>query len=117
MLYAIAHCCGVFEISWGNRIDALFERRIDAQRYAKGQGCKNHQLVGGIGTVDVKGGIRLGVSEGLRFCQHVRKFAAFGAHLGQYEIAGAVNDPRHFGDLIRGHCLSKCFDNRDAASD
>ena len=64
---------------------------------------------------DVEGRIGFGVAQCLRFFQYVGKRAAFFAHFGEDEVAGAVDDAGDAADAVGGEAFAQGFDNRDAA--
>jgi hypothetical protein len=55
--------------------------------------------------------------ERLRLGEHFGEVAALGLHLGQDEIAGAVEDAVDPRDLVRGGAFAQALDDRDAAGD
>ncbi len=82
---------------------------------AEGEAGEDRKLVRGVDAVDVEAGIGLGVAERLRLGQDFGEVAALGLHLGQDEIAGAVEDAIDAGDLVRGGAFAQALDDRDAA--
>ncbi len=68
-----------------------------------------------IDAFDVEGRIGLGITQRLRLGQHVGKIAALVAHLGEDEIAGAVDDAGDPLDVIGGQALAQRLDDRDTA--
>jgi hypothetical protein len=71
--------------------------------------------VGGVYAFHIKGGICLGIAQRLRFSQHIGKLPTLVAHLGQDEIAGAINNAGQPFDTVASQALAQCLDDGDAA--
>ena len=115
MLDAVAELLRVANVLWRDVRDPLGVDARKLQGHAKRDGGENGELVGGIDSLDVEGGIRLRVPEVLRLREHVGKRATLVAHLGQDEIAGAVDDSGDPLDAIAGQTLTDRLDDRNAA--
>ena len=89
------------------------ERRARAERDAG----EDRQLVRGIDAVDVEARVGLGKAQRLRLGQHLGEVAALGLHLGQDEIAGAVEDAIDAVDAVGGGAVAQALDHRHAARD
>ena len=68
-----------------------------------------------IDAVDVEARVRFGIAEALRLGEDLGEVAALGFHLGQDEIAGAVEDAVDAGDLVGGGAFAQPLDHRHAA--
>ena len=90
-------------------------RRRDAG--AEGELGQDGQLVGGVGPVDVEGGVGLGVAEVLGLSQGGGVGEAAVGHRRQDEVAGAVEDRRQSLDLVGRQRDPERLDDRDAAGD
>ena len=104
----------------------VFERHVadpaqvdgaEVRHAAKGNGGQDGELVRRIHTVDVEGGVRLGVAQRLRLGQHVVEGPALGPHLGQDEVTGAVEDARDRLHPVGGQPFAQAFNRRDTARD
>ena len=69
----------------------------------------------GVDPLDVERGIRLRVAEPLRLVEDVGKRGAAFAHLGQDEVARAVDDPGEPLDPVPGEPFAQRLDDRDPA--
>ena len=66
-----------------------------------------------IDTFDIEGRISLGVTQFLRFAQHIIEIASLVAHFGQNEITGAVDDPGNRFDQVGAQTLANRLDDRN----
>ncbi len=85
--------------------------------HAKRDLGQDGQLVGGVGAVDVEGGVGLGVTAFLGLGQSFAVALAFFAHGGEDEVAGAVEDALERQDLVGGQALRQGGDDGHAAGD
>ena len=90
---------------------------FEIDRGAKGQAREDRQLVRGVDAVNVKARIGLSISKRLRFTEHIGKIATFAFHRRENIIAGAVEDPEHARNLVRGRAFAQPLDHRNAARD
>ncbi len=72
--------------------------------------------MGSIDAFYVERRIGLGIAELLGFLEHVLEGAALLSHLGENEIAGAVDDARQPVDAVAGKAFANRLDHRDTAS-
>ena len=71
--------------------------------------------MGGVDAFDVEGRIGLRVAERLGLDEAIGEAAALVAHLGQDEVAGAVDDAGDPFDMVGRQALAHRLDDRDAA--
>ena len=69
----------------------------------------------GIMPFDIESGVGFGIAQSLRLLQHIGKSAAFFAHFGENEIAGAVDDTGNRLDIVGRQAFAQSLDNRYAA--
>src|SRR5476649_1187497 len=115
VLDAVAQGFGVIHVGGGQLGDAFGVGLVELQRDPEGNGSQDRQLVGRIDTFHVKGRIGFGITQRLGFSQYVRERAAFFAHFGQDEVAGAIDDPGYPVDAVRRQAFTDGLDHRDAA--
>ncbi len=84
---------------------------------AEGEAGEDRQLVRGVDAVDVEAGIGLSEAQRLRLGEHFGKIASLRFHLGEDEIAGAVENAIDARDLVRGSPFAQPLDDGDAAGD
>ena len=60
----------------------------------------------GVGAVDVKRRVGFGITQRLRFFQHVGEIAPFLCHFGEDVVAGAVDNARDALDFVRAHAFA-----------
>ena len=82
---------------------------------AEGQVGQDRQLLGRIRAVDVHGRVHLGVAQSLGFLDGVGVGNVFLFHLGEDEVAGAVENGRDRFDLVGRQALADVGDDRNAA--
>ena len=85
--------------------DAFRIRLAQPHRNSERDGRDNRKLVGGIHAFDVESRISFGVAQTLRFLQDTVEARAFRPHLGEDEIAGAVDDAGDPFDSVAGQPL------------
>ena len=90
---------------------------FEIDRGAKGKAREDRQLVRGVDAVNVKARISLGIAKRLRFTEHIGKIAAFAFHRRENIVAGAVEDPEHPRNLVRGSTFAQAFDHGNATGD
>ena len=88
---------------------------LEIERHAECDRGEDGELVRGVHPLDVERGIRLRVAEPLRLAEDVGERGAVVAHLGQDEVAGAVDDPRQPLDPVPGQPFAQRLDDRDPA--
>ncbi|MCY1356691.1 hypothetical protein D9M69_431510 [compost metagenome] len=115
VLDAVAQGLGVVDVGAGQFRDAFGVGLVELQRDAEGDGREDGQLVRGVDAFDVEGRVGLGVAQGLGFLQHVLEGAAFLAHFGEDEVAGAVDDAGQPVDAVGREAFADRLDHRDAA--
>ncbi len=69
----------------------------------------------GVHALNVEGRVGLGIAQRLRFGQHVGEIPSLLPHLGQNEVAGAVDDARDPLHRVAGQTLADGLDDGDAA--
>ena len=84
---------------------------------AEGERGQDRQLVRGVEPADVESGIGFGIAEPLRLAQHIGEFRPLGGHLGEDEIAGAVENAEHPADAVARQAFTQRLDDRDGAGD
>ena len=114
-LDAIAELFGVLHVLARQLGDALGVGAVELHRDAEGDRRQDGELVRGVDALDVEGRIGLGVSQFLRLLQDVFKRRTLVAHLGEDEIAGAVDDAGQPLDAVGGEAFAQCLDDGDAA--
>ena len=117
VLDAVAELARVGHVLGRQAADALGVDALELQRDAEGDGGEDGELVGGVDALDVEGRVGLGVAARLRLGEDVGELAPGVAHLGEDEVAGAVDDARHPQDAVAGEPLAQGLDDRDAAGD
>ena len=83
---------------------------------AEGDAGQDGELVRRVEPVDVEARIGLGVAELLRFLQRSLIGLAL-LHLGEDEVAGAVQDAVEARQAVAGERFAQRLDDRDAAAD
>ena len=115
MLDAIPQLLGVADVLEGDRTDALGIHALELQWHAERNRGEDGQLVRRVDALDIERRIGLRVAELLRLGQHVGERAARVPHLGQNEVAGAVDDAGDALDAITRESLPDRLDNRNTA--
>ena len=115
MLDAVAELLGVADILRGHAGDALGVHALEVERHAERDGGEDRELVRGVHPLDVEGGVGFRVAEPLRLAEHVGERGATITHLGQDEVAGAVDDPGEPLDAVPGQPFAQRLDDRDPA--
>ena len=113
-LDAVAELLRVADVEAGELRDALGVDGVELHRNAEADRRHDGELVGGVDALDVEGGIGFRVAARLCVLQRELEAHAAGAHLGQDEIAGAVDDARDPLDAVRGKALPQRLDDGDA---
>ncbi len=108
---------GVGDVLGGDAADAFGEDFVELQGDAEGDGGQDHQFVRGVDAFHVKGGVGFGVAQLLGFFQHFGEAATLVAHLGEDEVAGAVDDAREPFDPVGREAFADGFDDGDTARD
>ena len=85
--------------------------------HAVGHGHENGQLVGGINSLDIIGGVGLGKSLLLRIPEHHIKGSALIGHAGEDIVGRSIHDPHDRKDFIGHQSLFQGLDHRDTAAD
>ena len=94
-------------------VATLVERRPRAESERR----QDRKLVRRIDAVDVERRVGLGIAQRLRLGEHLGEVAALRLHLGEDEIARAVEDAVDARHRIRRRALAQPLDHRDAARD
>ena len=115
MLDAVAELLGVADVLRGHSGDAFGVHALEVERHAERDGGEDRELVRGVHPFHVEGGVGFRVAEPLRLAEHVGERGAAIAHLGQDEVAGAVDDPGEPLDAVPGQPFAQRLDDRDAA--
>ena len=110
----ITQFLGVLHVLGCELRNALGVNGLELQGNTKCNRGQNNQLVGGVYAFHIKGGIRFGIAQRLRFSQHIGKLPALVAHLGQDEIAGAINNAGQPFDTVASKALTQRLDDGDA---
>ena len=112
---AVAEGGGLRDVGGKDVADAADRDIVKRRLRAEGDRGEDRQLVRGIDAVDVEAGIRLRISQRLCLGEHLGKVAALRLHLGQDEIAGAVEDAVDVADDVGRRTFAQALDDRDAA--
>jgi hypothetical protein len=115
MLDAVAQLLGVDDVLASDVRDALGIYMVELQRDTEGDGGQDGELMGGVDAFHVEGGVGLGIAEFLRLFEHVGEVATLVAHLGENEVAGAVDDAGQPFDAVARQALADRLDDGDAA--
>ena len=115
MFYAVTELLGVLQIFLGHLGNALGVDPVECQRFAECDGGQDGQLVGRIDTLHVEARIGLRIAQTLGLRQHLVEATALVAHLGEYEIAGAVDDAGNPFDAVAGQALANRLDDGNAS--
>src|SRR5690606_8517160 len=115
VLDAITQRLGVIHIRRGQLRNAFGVGLVELQRNTERNGRKDGQFVCGIDAFDVEGRIGLGITQLLGFLEHVLKGATLLAHLGEDEVASAVDDAGQPVDTVARQAFTDCLDYRNAA--
>jgi hypothetical protein len=75
-LHAVTEFVGGIEIGERDRFDAFHMHRVGVHFGAESQAGEDRELVGGVKTADVEGGVGFGIAEALRVLQATAKPAA-----------------------------------------
>ncbi len=84
---------------------------------AEGEGGQDRQLRGCIGSLDVGGGIGLGIAEPLCFRQSPGEGPPRLGHAREDEVGRPVHDPHHLANAVPRQRLSERADDRDPSTD
>ena len=112
---AVAEFFGVFDVAAVEFADAFEVAGGEVHRRTECQRAHDGDFMACVVAFDVEGRICFGIAQCLRFFQYVGKRAAFFAHFGEDEVAGAVDDTGDAADAVGGEAFAQGFDNRDAA--
>ena len=104
-LDAVAELLGVADVLARELRDAFDVGGLELHRDAEADRRHDRELVRGVHALDVESRIGFGITQPLRFLQHVVEARALVAHLRQDEIAGAVDDAGDPLDAVRGQAL------------
>src|SRR5215467_2948080 len=115
--HAVAELGGPFEVFGRDRRYAFDIHGALIDLGAESQARQDRELLRGIVTLDVEGGIGLGVTELLRLLQAVRERQLLLLHARQDVVAGAVEDSVDARERIAGQTLAQRFHDRDGAAD
>ena len=113
---------GESDIQRADVANALDVHGIEIDRAAEHHAGKDGELVGGVDSVDVGGGVGLRVTEPLRLLEHGVELPRLAGlhglvHRRHDVVAGAVEDPVDAADPVAGEALSQRLDDGDAAGD
>ena len=115
---SVSQFFGIGDVHRIDATDALNAHLLQIHRHPERQTAQNAHFVRGVQPVHVQRRIGLfGVSEFLRFRQHVLERASRFAHHRQNVIASAVQNAVNLGHCVAGEALAQRLDNRDAARD
>lgn len=95
--------------------DALHIDTLQIRRHTVCQAGHQRQLMSRVDTLDVQGGVGLGVSEVLSLGKRLAEARPFLSHLREDVIAGAVEDAVDEGVVVGDQCLAERLDDRYAA--
>ncbi len=115
VLDAVAQRFGVVHVGGGQSGDAFGVGLVELQRDTECDGRQDRQLVRRVDAFNVEGRIGFCVTQRLRLGEHVFEGATLFAHLGENEVAGTVDDPRHPVDTVGGQAFTDRLDHRNAA--
>ena len=115
VLDPVAEFRGIGNILAGDLGNPFGVDLVQLQRHTESHRGQDRELVRGIGTLDVESRVGLGIPQPLRILERGIEIPAPVSHFGQYEIAGAVDDPGQPLDGIGGKPLTQGLDDGDAA--
>ena len=115
VLDAVAQLRGVVHVLGGDAGDALGVHLVELQGDTESNGGEDGELVGGVDTLHVEGGVGLGIPQALGLGEDLVEGGATIAHLGEDEIAGTVDDAGQPLDAVGGQTLADGLDDGDAA--
>ena len=114
-LHAVAPLARAGDVDGRDAADALDKRHVvhrDAR--VEADGCQNGDLCGGVETVDVGGGIRLGIAQTLGVRQDLVKRQPLALDAREHIVRRAVHDAGDGEDLVAGKRMLKRLDDGDA---
>ena len=114
-LHAVAPLPGAGDVDGRDAADALDKRHVvhrDAR--VEADGCQNGNLCGSVETVDVGGGIRLGIAQTLGVRQDLVKRQALAFDAREHVVRRAVHDTGDGKNLVAGKRMLKRLDDGDA---
>src|SRR5258708_30869619 len=115
-LDGVAELARVAEVDGPDSLDAFAVdvRRPDADLVSdRAEDC---QLVSGVETLDVVGGVGLRVTGNLRFFDRGLEIQTVGAHPSEHEVRGAVDDRRQTLDAVGLQVCAEGADQWNAAA-
>ncbi len=115
-LDAVAELLRVANVGRRQARDAFDIRRVEVDRHTECDRREQRELVGSVDALDVEGRVSFGVAQALGFSQHRAEGLAARAHLGQDEVAGAIDDARQPFDPISGQALAQRLDDRNSSA-
>ena len=113
----VAHVVGGVHVELRDIADALGVDVVELHTAVEGDGCQDGDLRGGIETVDVGGGVRLGEALRLSLGQRILVRQAVVDHAREHVVGGAVHDTHDGGDLVADEGMLQRLDDGDAAAD
>src|SRR5262249_19426557 len=116
-LDAVAQFLGITDVLAGELRDAFGVDRRELHLDTNSDGRHDGELVRLVHALNVEGRVGHGIAPLLRLTENVRETRPLLAHFGQYEIAGAVDDPGDPFDAVGGEPLAQRFDDGYAATD
>src|SRR6185312_5650222 len=96
-------------------LDALDQHVVEVGRVAEGEARQQRQLVRGVAAADVERRIGLGITQRLRLRQHLGEGALGLLHVGEDEVAGAVQYSAYGVYAVGNQALAQRLDDGDAA--
>ncbi len=111
------HLAGALDVGSRDLGDALAVDVGGGDPGMEGQAGQDRCLGGGVETLDVCGGVRLGVPEVLGLLQRLAEAGTRGVHLVEDEVRGAVDDAEHPGHPVARERLTQRPHDRDRTGD
>lgn len=112
---AVAEFFGVFDVAAVEFADAFEIAGGEVHRRTECQRAHDGDFMVCVVAFDVEGRVGFGITQCLRFFQYVGKRAAFFAHFGEDEVAGAVNNAGDGFNPVCRQTFAQGFDDWDTA--
>jgi ribosome-binding factor A len=112
-LDSVAQFIGESNVGRRELIDTLDKDPCGIEPEAVGEGRQDDRLVSGVPSIDIEGGVGLGVAELLRFGERRGKIHPCVGHPAEYVVARAVQDAVNVLEAVANKRFAHHFDNRN----